>query len=432
MLIELRVRPGDYRIRSILRAVRANHLVKWGKVHKVPHLTLYGNVDIPAGRWPELRSRVAGICRQHRTLPFLIDDYSTNDGAEGKVIAFRIIASPELESFRDELVRSLCKDFPSEKPWDSESSRPWYHIAVAYKLPDKEFDRVWAYLNDAGTGRTGLTRQPMHVSKFRPYLPLEGLRVTLLTDRGKIDREYDLVQQKFLTRDEALNWHGWCETYRAFRQATGAEQSRPSVLARLSRRSHKSETYFISDLHLDHGNIIRYTARPFCRDVAEMNRVLVNNWNFTVRNGDRVYFLGDLTFGRDRKPASYWWPRLRGEKLFIKGNHDDSSVAGIPYDKFSIWDEREKDTKYFAAVHDPNEMPPDLQGWVMSNHAWVIHGDKHNNNVRNYPFINGERRTINVSAEVINYQPVSLSSLLGLRLTTIKRLDTVRANPIRI
>ena len=79
MLIELRIRPGDYRLRSILKAVRLEGLVHRGKVHKVPHLSLYGNARVPSGGWPELRLKVAELCGKYRTLPYLVDDYDSRE-----------------------------------------------------------------------------------------------------------------------------------------------------------------------------------------------------------------------------------------------------------------------------------------------------------------------------------------------------------------
>jgi hypothetical protein len=49
----------------------------------------------------------------------------------------------------------------------------------------------------------------------------------------------------------------------------------------------------------------------------------------------------------------------------------------------------------------------------------------------NYPFINGERKTINVSADLINFTPVSLNYLLSLELSSIKRMRTIDSEPER-
>lgn len=429
VLIELRLRPGDYRFRSVLRAVDANHLVRRGRVHRVPHLSLYGDFHVRKSQLHTLRTLVARTCSSYNSLPYLVDSYDWHTSEEGKVIAFGIKPSPQLLAFRNALAHALRKDFPSEKPWDRpDYSEPWFHVTIAHKLPPNEFERVWEYLNEGRGGRT--LEEPRHVSRVRPYLPLEALRVTIL-DKGRIDREYDLAQHKLLSRQEALDWREWCRTYRAYRLASGQELERPGVLRRLVSRSRKKGTFFISDLHLDHANIIRYGSRPFCKDVKEMNRVLVSNWNLTVANNDVVYYLGDLTFGKDRRPSSFWWPRLRGEKTFVKGNHDDDTVRTVTSDKLVVKDPNEGEEKAFAIVHDPNEMPRELREWVETKGAWTIHGDKHNNDVRSFPFVNGEKRTINVSAEVVGYRPVSLDHILSMKLNSVERLDTCASAPIR-
>jgi calcineurin-like phosphoesterase family protein len=51
--------------------------------------------------------------------------------------------------------------------------------------------------------------------------------------------------------------------------------------------------------------------------------------------------------------------------------------------------------------------------------------------MKDYPFINGKKKTINVSAELINYKPVSLDHLLKLGLNSIERMDTVDSTPTR-
>ena len=59
-------------------------------------------------------------------------------------------------------------------------------------------------------------------------------------------------------------------------------------------------TWFISDTHFSHANIVRYSKRPFT-DVETHDQVLIDNWNRHVGQGDDVYFLGDFAFKfRDR------------------------------------------------------------------------------------------------------------------------------------
>lgn len=79
-------------------------------------------------------------------------------------------------------------------------------------------------------------------------------------------------------------------------------------------------TYFIADTHFGHANIIGSCHRPF-KDVAEMNRTLIANWNARVADDDDVYVIGDFAFrcaGSVAKIAH----QLKGRKHLVIGNHD--------------------------------------------------------------------------------------------------------------
>ncbi len=143
-----------------------------------------------------------------------------------------------------------------------------------------------------------------------------------------------------------------------------------------------------------------YCSRPFVpADVAEMDRVLVANWNYCVGPKDRVYFLGDLRYGRDARPDAEYRVLLNGNITFVAGNHDTSfSTATVPTADLTF------DGIRFLLVHNPVEAPADFDGWI-------IHGHHHNNDLRGFPFIDFTKRRINVSAEVLGYSPVSLREI---------------------
>lgn len=81
------------------------------------------------------------------------------------------------------------------------------------------------------------------------------------------------------------------------------------------------ETWFTSDLHFSHKNILQYEkeARPF-NTVEEMNETLVSNWNSVVRPNDIVFVLGDFAFGK--RNLIVYAKRLAGKKRLVMGNHD--------------------------------------------------------------------------------------------------------------
>ena len=82
--------------------------------------------------------------------------------------------------------------------------------------------------------------------------------------------------------------------------------------------------YYISDLHLFHKNVTdegsNFENRPF-KALDEMHRVLKENWNSTVTNGDHVYILGDLSW-KENDDTIQLVSTLRGNKHLILGNHD--------------------------------------------------------------------------------------------------------------
>ena len=92
----------------------------------------------------------------------------------------------------------------------------------------------------------------------------------------------------------------------------------------------KIRYFFTADLHFGHANIIKYVNRPF-KDVHEMNRRLVENWNSRVKPDDIVIHNGDFSFRNSKggKPgegmqfkSDYWRKQLNGNIIFVQGNHD--------------------------------------------------------------------------------------------------------------
>lgn len=81
--------------------------------------------------------------------------------------------------------------------------------------------------------------------------------------------------------------------------------------------------FFTSDLHFGHEHIIQFNHRPF-RNVTEMNRQLISNYNAVVQPEDTVYLLGDLSFQISVEKANALIAQLNGKKHLILGNHDKS------------------------------------------------------------------------------------------------------------
>jgi len=89
------------------------------------------------------------------------------------------------------------------------------------------------------------------------------------------------------------------------------------------------DTWIISDTHINHRNILKFTdhytgelVRPGFDNIEQMNEYIVEQWNAHVKPGDHVIHLGDVTLGPKAEFLPLW-KRLNGSKSLIAGNHDD-------------------------------------------------------------------------------------------------------------
>ncbi len=85
------------------------------------------------------------------------------------------------------------------------------------------------------------------------------------------------------------------------------------------------KTYFSSDWHLGHSNILKYDNRPFF-SIEEHDAEILRLHNLTVSKTDDFYFLGDFCFGRPEY-AEEFLRKMNGNKFFIWGNHDKHMVS---------------------------------------------------------------------------------------------------------
>jgi calcineurin-like phosphoesterase family protein len=358
-----------------------------------PHVTLFGPF----------------LCRDYRGLSSIMErslgssthftcrreDLIRLWGLKGGAVAFKLDPGPDLQSFYQELVHSLGP-LVSWSTWiDQPPGQRRFHISLRFSIPFREMDRVWERI-------TTLPQSPFYEQiqgkvpgpPLRTYLvtcdtPIDLFRVALMR-RGFLWKEYDLPRKKWLSRGEALGTAGWVHTRETYRKAEGMELVHPIF-------PNPGAPYVIADLHLGHGNIIDYCRRPFS-SAEEMDRVLIGNWNYTVQPCDEVYFLGDLRHGLHAPQASHYLSLLSGIIHPVCGNHDQELPGWVNYIRINY------QKIPFLMIHDPGHAR-------VRKGTWVLHGHHHNNHISLYPFINSETKTINVSAELVNYAPVSLGEI---------------------
>ena len=107
------------------------------------------------------------------------------------------------------------------------------------------------------------------------------------------------------------------------------------------------DIWVISDTHFNHENILKFTDSDgkkfrgdFFRDVHHMNEFMIDRWNSVIKEGDKVYHLGDV-FMRDSQTAETILSRLNGKKRLIIGNHDciygKGNVLQKYFEKIYMW-----------------------------------------------------------------------------------------------
>ncbi len=101
-----------------------------------------------------------------------------------------------------------------------------------------------------------------------------------------------------------------------------------------------SNIWVQSDPHFFHENIIQYCGRPFA-NADLMNEFMVDKWNSTVKEQDKVYCLGDVYFGagRTREEITLLLSSLKGKKRLILGNHDNGKdqILQRIFQKIDVW-----------------------------------------------------------------------------------------------
>ena len=167
-------------------------------------------------------------------------------------------------------------------------------------------------------------------------------------------------------------------------------------------------TYYISDTHFGHENVIAMCGRPFS-SIEEMDRILIERWNKKVKGNDTVFVLGDMFF-RCADPDSIL-KQLKGKKRLIVGNHDGS------------WMTKTDASQYFQSIDTMLETSVDNYGvtlchyplltWRHKLKTYMIHGHIHNDTSTDFwPLLRDRERVLNAGVDINGFEPVSLEELI--------------------
>lgn len=135
-----------------------------------------------------------------------------------------------------------------------------------------------------------------------------------------------------------------------------------------------SDIWFTSDHHFGHTNVIEYSRRPFA-DAKEMDAVMIERWNERIKEGDRVYYLGDLSFRKADQTLAILH-KLNGLIFFIRGNHD-RRLKGAILERFEwvkdYFELKKVIKRKIILCHYP------FDTWNGAHHGNIhLHGHSHN------------------------------------------------------
>lgn len=177
--------------------------------------------------------------------------------------------------------------------------------------------------------------------------------------------------------------------------------------------------FVTSDIHFGHKNIIKYENRQEALsidNIIEHDEEIITRWNDVVGKKDLVFILGDLSF-RNIDETMNILNNLNGDKILIKGNHDDMYLK-----------KKRFDTSLFKEILDYKEFNYNGYNVCMmhypinyfrnqdkeKNPAVMLHGHIHSN-----PVV-VPKYSYNVCMDLNNYAPIKLQTAIDKALSNNK------------
>ena len=188
-------------------------------------------------------------------------------------------------------------------------------------------------------------------------------------------------------------------------------------------------TFFTSDTHFHHPNILKYNPNRDWDEIDAMNEGIIARWNAVVKAEDFVWHLGDFDMnGKDR--ALEFVKRLNGTVGLVAGNHDKCWV-GNNFKPQHLQNQRERYLiAGFAFVVDAAQVKVDGQHFMLSHFPysgdhtegdrynewrlkdtgrWLLHGHTHNPEQRLH-----DGKQIHVGQDAWENYPVHQDQVLEL------------------
>lgn len=161
-----------------------------------------------------------------------------------------------------------------------------------------------------------------------------------------------------------------------------------------------NRTFFSSDHHFGHGNIIKYCNRPF-RHTTEMDEAIIQAHNSVVSNSDICFFLGDISF-RGLEHTLNLLYRMNGVKVLVLGNHDNVVRNNL-----------EEMRKVFEVINNYLELEVEKQKFVLSHYPMASWHGLGRGSIMLHGHCHGtwkdpqDRKILDVGVDCNNFTPIS-------------------------
>lgn len=171
-------------------------------------------------------------------------------------------------------------------------------------------------------------------------------------------------------------------------------------------KNNMDRVWLLSDLHLGHNNIIRYSERPF-ENLEDMDAHLSAAAE-NIPDGDWLMVLGDVRMGNPNSAAKFL-SKIPDKSVLIFGNHDIRKSQGEGHIHVELIRSFKASAEAMAVDLDGQRLlfshypiPTDM----LPDDVLNIHGHTHT-----HPALSHKHR--NVCVEHTNYRPVRLSDVIS-------------------
>lgn len=158
-------------------------------------------------------------------------------------------------------------------------------------------------------------------------------------------------------------------------------------------------TFFTSDTHFQHANIIEYSKRPFT-NVQEMDEEMIRRWNEVVTPSDTVWHLGDFAMGNQQNVRSIR-QRLNGTIHLCWGNHDKREIVEKQH--------------CFDSIQDVAFLKLDGDFIFLSHYGHRVWNGSHKGTYHLYGHSHGGlepiARSLDVGVDEWDFQPVTMEQI---------------------